>query len=660
MGKGNKQTTTSSSTATNTIDPTVQAQTYKNINDANTTAAGWTPAQVAGPAGFTPDQLAAMEAARQAGTAGQGATTAGMNAAQRAAGYTPQSVTGSTYNATGNNGPTGYQAQNYQGPSGYAAQGYGAQGYQAQGADAQGYNASLAQNAQGYDAASTQAAQLNRGNIRDISAQSTADQLPGYLSKFDPSYQQNVIDSTMNDLNRARVMTMQGNDAAAARAGAFGSRRDLLDAETNRGFADAAARTSADLHNQGFTQALSSLSGDQQRQLAAQSANQGADTSVYGSNAQLQNTANLANLDSTNQARAYGATANNQFALSNQAAQNSASQFGAQAANQASLSNAQATNEARQFGAASQNQAGQFNANANNTAGQFNAGLGANIGLANQAAQNTAGQFNAGQAVQNGQFNANAANQAGQFNAGQNQQASLSNQQAGLAGNAQTLAAGSTLAGIGAQQQGMAFNNAQGLANIGGQQQAQNQAVIDNQNLNAQNSANAGINRLGIQQSGMNGAVYGSTQTNNGTQTQVTQPSLMSQIGGGLSLAAGLAGPLTGAFKGITNAINPMSGSLGITSDRRLKRNVATIADPLDKVRRMRGVNYDWKGGGADSGLLAQDVARAAPRAAMDMGGGVKGYNPAPVLGLLVEAVKGLDKKVSGGGGLRINKRRAA
>lgn len=661
MGKGSKTTTTSNQTQTQnqqgqnstTIDPVIQGQVYKNIEAANQTAAGYTPATIGGPAGFTADQLAAFEAARKIGGAGQGTLQTGIDAATAAAGYTPDRIGASTYAPSMMTGKTGYDAATFNGPTNYQAE-----GYKAATAASQGYDAALAEGAQGYQAQQAQAAQINRGNVRDINATSTVDKLPSYLKSFDTSYQQNVIDQALKDLDRSRVMTMQGSDAAAARAGAWGSRRDILDAETNRGFADAAARTSADLRNQGFQTALGALTQDQQRELAASAANQNADTSVYGANAQLQQGTNLANVDAANQASQFGAQSNNAFTLSNQQARNQAAAFGAEAANQASIENAGAANDASRYTAGARNQAA-----------EFGLGLGAQIGMNNQAAQNTAGQFNAGQAFNQNAANQNATNTAGAFNAGQTQSAAGVNAGNALAGNAQRLAAGQTLAGMGGQQQDMAVTGANALNSVGTQQQQLDQARIDVANQNAQNAANADLMRLGIQQSGMNGAVYGSTTNStgsstgnsSGTQTVQTQPSLgssiMSAVGtiGGLAssflpgagLMAGSAKKLPGTStipRGFT-AGDMLPGSLTV-SDERMKKNVIRIGSPLKKVKKMTGVNYDWKDGGADSGLLAQDVAKASPRAVKTIGG-IKAYNPAPVLGLLVESVKELDRKVA-------------
>jgi hypothetical protein len=54
------------------------------------------------------------------------------------------------------------------------------------------------------------------------------------------------------------------------------------------------------------------------------------------------------------------------------------------------------------------------------------------------------------------------------------------------------------------------------------------------------------------------------------------------------------------------------------TSDERLKENISTIKDPLKKVKKLRGVNYEWKDDkaqGTKSGFIAQEVAEVIPEA---------------------------------------------
>ena len=63
-------------------------------------------------------------------------------------------------------------------------------------------------------------------------------------------------------------------------------------------------------------------------------------------------------------------------------------------------------------------------------------------------------------------------------------------------------------------------------------------------------------------------------------------------------------------------------GSVGTASDRRLKHNFKEIDDPLDKVLRMRGVEYNFNetlmpnsGGARDIGFIAQEVLEATATA---------------------------------------------
>lgn len=76
---------------------------------------------------------------------------------------------------------------------------------------------------------------------------------PDAIAGFQNPYTSQVIDASMGDLNRARSMAMNGLGAQATAAGAFGgSRLGIAEAETNRGFADAAARMAGDLRSRGF------------------------------------------------------------------------------------------------------------------------------------------------------------------------------------------------------------------------------------------------------------------------------------------------------------------------------------------------------------------------------------------------------------------------
>lgn len=88
---------------------------------------------------------------------------------------------------------------------------------------------------------------------RMIQAEDVIGDTQAYMNPFLSS----VVDSTIGTLDRARMQTQQGNSAAAAKAGAFGgSRHGVVEGETNRGFADAAATATGNLNMAGYTQAL--------------------------------------------------------------------------------------------------------------------------------------------------------------------------------------------------------------------------------------------------------------------------------------------------------------------------------------------------------------------------------------------------------------------
>ena len=96
------------------------------------------------------------------------------------------------------------------------------------------------------------------------------------------------------------------------------------------------------------------------------------------------------------------------------------------------------------------------------------------------------------------------------------------------------------------------------------------------------------------------------------------------------------------------------SGTVTAASDARLKTNINTIANPLDKVNLLRGVNFEWKDideskgryGGSQMGFIAQEVDEHVPELVTHSEDEwAVSYGNATAL--LVEAVKELSDKVS-------------
>ena len=93
------------------------------------------------------------------------------------------------------------------------------------------------------------------------------------IQAFQNPYTQQVVDTTMQDMERGRVMAMNQLGAQATQAGAFGgSRHGVAEAETNRGYFDTLGRTMAGLRSDGFNTAMQNAfeNQDMQSRLAGQ------------------------------------------------------------------------------------------------------------------------------------------------------------------------------------------------------------------------------------------------------------------------------------------------------------------------------------------------------------------------------------------------------
>lgn len=560
----------------------------------------------------------------------------------------------------------------------------------------------------GVHSTDAQAAAMQRGDTRDISTQMTPELLNQYLSSMDPSFTQGVLDPTLKTLDRNRQMVLGDNNAAAIKAGAFGgSRHGVVDAETNRGFADQVAQTTGNLNMQRFNAAMNAIQQDTGRKLQADAYNQGADLSVSGQNAGFQQQAAIANAAAKLQASGMSAanalaaaTANagyqTQAGIANAGFQTQAGLANAQMGQnlalanagfqqQANMSNADRLMNLGLFNAGNQQQANLANAGFQQQTNLTNAGWQNDVNAANAGYQQGANQQNAGYQQQAYQNNADRAQAANLFNAGNQQQANLfnaGNQQAsGLfnAGNQQQAnlanagfqqqayqnyadrAQQTALANAAAQNQAGQFNSTlnfnTGMANAGFQQNAQQTALnsipalaglSDQQRaqylqaagvlsgtgadqralLDAQNQTkyqnqyaldNANLTRLGVLQSALSMTPYNTTQTTSGTSVKQAPSTPWWQT------ALGVGGL--------------------VLSDETRKKNIRPMKGALSSISKLHGVNYQWKGGPPDSGLIAQDVHRAMPSATAEHGG-LLHYSMPHVVGLLAQGVNELHGEV--------------
>ena len=358
------------------LDPAFRDAYLANLETAKGVSGGLQAREFAG---FTPDQLASFDVTRQfadpnsqqmqqLGTAGTLATSTGL--------YRPQQV----------------QSREVQAALANAAQlgrgnvrdvsNIGVTGQQ------------VAQEALG--AIAPQA----RANIRDVSAGSFLNQnMQAYMNP----YTQAVTEQSLADLERSRHLQQQQTAAQATAARAFGgSRQGVAEAETNRAYGENAARLLAQQNAAGYEAAQRASEADLARSMQAQQLNQAQDLATTQQSLQLAGQFGLANQDAALRA-----------ALANQGVDLSVGQLNTQNAQQ--------------------------------------------VALANQAAQNQMGQFNASNFLQ----------------------ANLANQGAGLQANQQRIGSSGMLANIAGQGQQMGFAGANQLAQQGGMQQGFSQAQLD-------------------------------------------------------------------------------------------------------------------------------------------------------------------------------------
>jgi hypothetical protein len=82
-----------------------------------------------------------------------------------------------------------------------------------------------------------------------------------------------------------------------------------------------------------------------------------------------------------------------------------------------------------------------------------------------------------------------------------------------------------------------------------------------------------------------------------------------------------------------------VSGTVTANSDEKLKENVQTIENALEKVKNLRGVEYDRKDSGEHQiGVIAQEVERIIPEVVY--GDEIKSVAYGNLIGLLIEAIK--------------------
>jgi len=559
MSKSSKQTVTSKTSVPQYIEDQSRSLIDRSNEIANTPYQPYTGDRMAN---FTPEQEAAWAQTIADRDYAQGLLDNSISTAERLTGFTPGAV----------------NSQNVTGASMGSAAANAASARIAQISPAEAARAAAAAASSGYATASAgeRAAAASASGAQAKYEQTRANQIGEFMNPFT----QDVIDRTMNTLGRENTILQNGNNAAAAAAGAFGgSRHGVLGAETNRGYLDTVANTTAGLNQSNYAQALAAA--QQNTGLRQQTTLTNADRATQASIASAANaqSANNLNAQLSQGLNLYNAGNQQQSLLSNAGFQQQANLANAGNSLQVALANAGFRQQGAQFNASNQQQANLFNAGNQQQSLLQNAGW-----------QQQANIGNADRALQAGTTNQQAAIQA----AGVQQNAATQN--AAYAGQRASMDA---------------TQNAQ-LEAIGQQRQQQQQAILDQQYEEFLRQQQYPIDMLNLQNATLAGQPYGQTNT---TTQPITSNSGAAIMGGGLAglQAAGALGLGTGASAGMGLA----GAALGFLSDRRMKTDIKRLGK--DEASGLPMYAYRYKGDPKSYpkivGPMAQDVEKRYPGA---------------------------------------------
>lgn len=83
------------------------------------------------------------------------------------------------------------------------------------------------------------------------------------------------------------------------------------------------------------------------------------------------------------------------------------------------------------------------------------------------------------------------------------------------------------------------------------------------------------------------------------------------------------------------------------TSDERVKENIITVENALEKALQLRGVYYNKIGEEKQEiGVIAQEIEKILPEVVVNHNSGIKTVSYGNIVGLLIEAIKDLKKEV--------------
>jgi len=289
-------------------------------------------------------------------------------------------------------------------------------------------------------------------------------------TNYDPyqnKFNEQVVDTTLADIERARQMQQNQNSARAIGAGAFGGDREaIVRSETNKAALDQVARSSAALRSSGFDKSTNMAQSDIANFMKSQQLNQATDLSAgqFSQGQMMQRNlanqqANLAAQNSNTSNDLARSKLNMQGQISNQR-----TNFDAQKQNQMANLQAQLANQRTNYDAQRQNQMARLQAGQGNQRVNFDA-----------QRQNQMARLQAGQGNQRANLDAQKSNQMAYL------QAAMQNQNAGLKASQQRLGAAKQLGSMGQDYRNLMFQDPAAMMGVGKMQRDQAQRLMSDQ-----------------------------------------------------------------------------------------------------------------------------------------------------------------------------------
>lgn len=142
--------------------------------------------------------------------------------------------------------------------------------------------------------------------------------------------------------------------------------------------------------------------------------------------------------------------------------------------------------------------------------------------------------------------------------------------------------------------------------------------------------------------------VAGITNFSGSLGVRTASPSVALEVTGAGKISGNLdiGGSIT-AVGNISSNGNVTAYYVATPSDSRLKTNINTVENALEKVLKLRGVSYEMLDGGKKSiGVIAQEIEEIIPEVVLNEGE-YKSVTYGNIVGILIEAIKELKSEVN-------------